>query len=241
MSNEPLKTESEIKGAKEFLARIAKNQNEHGCWHFLSSDKTKDYVDFWVDGERFKAKRFAYELFREKIPPKLLVLSKCGNAFCINPDHQILGGQKKRKQIMYSRGWRPKRGWKQKPEIVEMLRKIHTSKVIPQEMREHLRRINLGNKHTEETKKKMSTSRIGIPVKEPARKKIAFTKQGEKNYNTRLTEKDVRKIKKLAATLNGNRRKKKGELTIRDIADKFGISQIHVINIKKGRVWKHIK
>lgn len=121
-------------------------------------------------------------------------------------------------------------------EIVEMLRKINTGKIIPQEMREHLRRINLGNKHTEETRKKMSANRIGIPVKEPARKKIAFTKQGEKNYNTRLAEKDVVKIKKLAATLNSNRRKKKGELTIRDIAEKFGISQIHVINIKRGKV-----
>ncbi len=54
-------------------------------------------------------------------------------------------------------------------------------------MRDHLRKINLGKKHTEETKKKMSANRIVIPVKEPVRKKIAFTKQGEKNYNTRLT------------------------------------------------------
>ena len=107
-------------------------------------------------------------------------------------------------------------------------------------MREHLRQLNLGNKHTKETRRKMSRSRIGIGVPKEAREKIAFTKQGEKNYNTRLTTKDVLEIRKLADSLTSSKIKTKGELTTANIANMFGISQIHVINIIKRKVWKHI-
>ena len=65
-------------------------------------------------------------------------------------------------------------------------------------MRDHLRKINLGKKHSAEIRKKISANRIGVPVKEEARRKIAASKQGQKNWNTRLTEVDVLKIRKLA-------------------------------------------
>ena len=225
---------------KIFLSRIVKDNDPAGCWHLLSNDKTGFLMDFYFGKEKLKAKRHAYELLKKKIPTGLRVLSKCNNKLCINPGHQILGGGKELRQILYSRGWKPKKGWKQKPEIVEMLRKIHTGKVISQEMREHLRQLNLGNKHTKETRRKMSRSRIGIGVPKEAREKIAFTKQGEKNYNTRLTTKDVLEIRKLADSLTSSKIKTKGELTTANIANMFGISQIHVINIIKRKVWKHI-
>jgi uncharacterized membrane protein len=76
----------------------------------------------------------------------------------------------------------------------------------------------------------MSKNRIGIPVKEEARRKIAESKQGEKNYNTKLTVDDVKRIRKL-----------KDKTTISKIAEKFDISYIHVCNILRRKVWKHVK
>jgi hypothetical protein len=84
---------------------------------------------------------------------------------------------------------------------------------------------------------------MGIMVKEPARKKIALSKQGEKNWNTKLTAKDVLKIRELAEgekQSSKGRRVKRGEMTINEIAQKFKISQVHVINIRDRKVWKHV-
>ncbi len=134
------------------------------------------------------------------------------------------------------RGWKHKKGWKQKPEVIKIISKTHKGKVIPHEMREHLRKVNLGKKRSLAIRKKISENRMGVPVKEEARKKIAASKQGQKNWNTRLTPKDILKIRKLAATLTSSKKKKKGELRIIDIAEMFGISQVHVINIKKRKV-----
>ena len=110
-------------------------------------------------------------------------------------------------------------------------------------MRDHLRKINLGKKHSPEIRKKISANRMGVPVKEEARIKIAASKQGQKNWNTRLTEKDILKIRKLAGNVDAKpkgRRVKLGKYTITEIAEMFGISPVHVINIRRRKVWKHI-
>ncbi len=129
-----------------------------------------------------------------------------------------------------SRGWKHKKGWKQKPEVVKKISETHKGKTIPQELREHLRKANLGKKHSLVTRRKMSRNRIGIPVKEEARKKIAFSKQGEKNYNTRLTENDIINIRKLA-----------DKVSFSEIAEKFEVSEGHIYNIVRKKAWKHVK
>mgnify|MGYP001577870809 CR=1 FL=1 len=68
-------------------------------------------------------------------------------------------------------------------------------------------------------------------------------KQGQKNWNTRLTEKDILKIKKLAGNADAKpkgKRVKLGKYTITEIAEMFGISPVHVINIRRRKVWKRI-
>ena len=225
----------------KFLSKIVKNINDNGCWYLQSDDRSHFKTEFFLNRKKFGAKRFSYEHFVEKVKPGLKVLCHCGDKLCINPKHHFAGNGKDHIQILYKNGWKQKSGWKLSPERIEALRKINKGKIIPQELRDRLSKANLGKKHSLATRKKMTESRIGIPVKEEARKKIAASKQGRKNWNTRLTEADILKIRKLAATLNSSKKKKKGELTILDIAEKFGISQVHVINIRKRKVWKHLK
>lgn len=230
---------------ERFLSRIVKNQNSSGCWHFLSSDRSKFALRFYVNGDGLRAKRIAFKLFKEKIPKNYSVFSKCNNPLCINPEHQVVGNSKVLLDLLYSRGWKHKSGWKHKPEVIEIIRRTHAGKKIPNELRKRLSLANLGNKHSEETRKKMSKNRIGIAVPEEARKKIAFSKQGRKNYNTRLTPKDIFKIRSLAEDPSGGitkrgKKRKQGKMTIAKIAALFGISTTHVSFIRDRKVWKHI-
>lgn len=215
--------------AKKFLSKIKKDANDDGCWYLKSDDGSSFKDVFYFKRKGYKAKRFSYAHFKGKIKSGLKVLCKCGDKLCINPDHHFLGTGSDQIKLIMSRGWKHKKGWKQKPEVINIISKTHKGKVIPQEMREHLRKVNLGKKHSLITRMKMSRNRIGIPVKEEARRKIAATKQGEKNYNTRLDAETVRKIRSL-----------EGKMKISKVADKFSISYVHVVNIWKRKVWKHV-
>lgn len=215
---------------KKFLSKIVKNANKDSCWYLASDDRLKFKDVFYFKRKGFKAKKFSYEYFTGKVKSALKVLCKCGDKLCINPKHHFAGTGKDQINLILARGWRHKKGWKQKPEVVKEISKTHKGKVIPQELRERLSKANLGKKHSFTTRKKMSKNRVGIPVKEEARRKIAFSKQGEKNYNAKLTAGDVKKIRKL-----------KDKTTISNIAEKFDISYIHVWNILRRKVWKHLK
>ena len=219
-----------LEAQKKFLSKIVKNANDKGCWYLNSDDESRFKSEFYLNRKRFRAKKFSYEHFVGKANPGLKVLCRCHDKLCINPDHHFLGTGSDQIKLIMSRGWKHKKGWKQKPEVVKIISKTHKGKVIPQELRERLSKANLGKKHSFATRKKMSKNRVGIPVKEEARKKIAFSKQGEKNYNTRLTADEVIKI-----------RKAEGRMTIAKTAAKFSISQIHVINIWRKKAWKHLK
>jgi phage gp16-like protein len=215
---------------QKFLSKIVKNTNTNGCWQLTSDDGTKYKDVFYFKRKGFKAKRFSYEYFNGKVKAGLKVLCKCANKLCINPDHHFAGTGTDQINLLFARGWKHRRGWKQKPEVLEKMSKVHKGKIIPPEMREKLRQANLGKKHTLATRKKMSRNRIGIRVKEEARIKIALSKQGEKNYNTRLTVGDIKNIRKM-----------QDKMTIMAVADRFGISYVHVVNIWNRKVWKHVK
>lgn len=216
--------------AKKFLSKIVKDANDNGCWYLKSDDGSSFKDVFYFKRKGYKAKRFSYIHFKGKIKTGLKVLCKCGDKLCINPDHHFLGTGSDQIKLIMSRGWKHKKGWRQKPEVIKIISKTHKGKVISREMREHLRKMNIGKKHSLITRMKMSRNRIGIPVQEEARKKIAVTKQGEKNYNTRLDAETVGKIRSL-----------EGKMKISKVADKFSISYVHVVNIWKRKVWKHIK
>ena len=215
--------------SEKFLSKIKKDVNDNGCWYLLSDDGSSFKDVFYFKRKGYKAKRFAYIHYKGKIKAGLKVLCKCNDKLCINPDHHFLGTGSDQIKLIMSRGWKHKKGWKQKPEVIKIISKTHKGKVISQEMREHLRKVNLGKKHSLITRMKMSRNRIGIPVNEEARKKIAATKQGEKNYNTRLDAETVRKIRSL-----------EGKMKISEVAERFSISYVHVVNIWKKKVWKHV-
>ena len=92
---------------------------------------------------------------------------------------------------------------------------------------------NRGLKLSDETKLKISTSRINanLSISDEQKESISIKNRGSKNGMSKLTEKDVIEIKKL---LNNT------DMFQKDIAKLFDISSRRIRGIKTGETWKHV-
>lgn len=62
------------------------------CWPHIGCDQSP-----W-EGRTQSKRRIVWLVTNGAIPPKFLVLAKCGNSSCCNPAHLFLGGKKARAQ-----------------------------------------------------------------------------------------------------------------------------------------------
>jgi len=97
---EPFSSE---KGCSIKCKLLADVRKENGCWFFKSST-SGPYSKIWWDKKWWSAHRASYEVFVGKIPHKMMVLHKCDNPKCINPDHLFIGTQKDNMKDKYRKG-----------------------------------------------------------------------------------------------------------------------------------------
>ena len=104
-----------------------------------------------------------------------------------------------------------------------------------EETKEKCRVGSTGKKLSEESKKKVGDSKRGIPRSEETKRKVSESRKGkyfgENNANSKLTEEDVREIKRML----------KDKIFMKDIAKKFNVSEGTISAINTGRAWKNIK
>lgn len=96
--------------------------------------------------------------------------------------------------------------------------------------------------HTEETKKKISDSKKGIPLGEETKKKIieaSSFKSGEKNINAKLTREQVLYILEQKEIYLKQKKSLYGFMNL--MAKKFDVDGSTISRIVKGKGWKDIK
>lgn len=74
------------------------------CWEWQRATNGIGYGTLTINGRRKYAHRLAYELGVAPIPEGMLVLHKCDNPSCINPEHLEAGTQSQNMRDCHKRG-----------------------------------------------------------------------------------------------------------------------------------------
>lgn len=74
------------------------------CLVWTGARDTSGYGNFRYLRKTIKANRMSFVLFRDEIPYGLMVLHKCDNPPCVNPDHLFLGTHKDNYDDMVKKG-----------------------------------------------------------------------------------------------------------------------------------------
>jgi hypothetical protein len=74
------------------------------CWEWQGRLNQDGYGRPHVGGKQIMAHRLSYETFVGKIPKGLLVLHKCDNPCCVNPNHLFIGTDMDNQKDMIKKG-----------------------------------------------------------------------------------------------------------------------------------------
>jgi hypothetical protein len=105
---------------RRFLDKVEKTAG--GCWLWTGSLLNSGYGQFWFNGNKITAHRFACEFYRGPVPQGLDVCHRCDVKRCVNPDHLFVDTTSGNLADMIAKGRSAtgERSWVRKhPEIVK--------------------------------------------------------------------------------------------------------------------------
>jgi hypothetical protein len=94
------------------------------CWNFTGCN-VYGYGQFWIKDKHIYAHRVAWELYNNiKIPNGKLILHKCDNRKCCNPEHLYCGTQSDNMRDKMLRGDKTRRRQKLYANEIWLIRKL---------------------------------------------------------------------------------------------------------------------
>ncbi len=86
-----------------FLSRIKISETTN-CWEWQSFLSNKGYGIFNIKGKQWAAHRYSFRHYKNPSLDKELVLHKCDNPKCVNPDHLFSGNHLDNSRDMAKKG-----------------------------------------------------------------------------------------------------------------------------------------
>jgi len=209
----------------ESFNKYVEVNNENKCWGWTASLSTHGYGQLHIKGKTYRAHRVSYEIFNGKIPKNTFICHKCNNPICCNPKHLYAGNAFTNTQdkiaagVLYSIP--PRRG---KDNNKTKLSEKKVSKIRVQ-IRKGISQRELAEKY-KVTQSCINAIKVGKSWKHTIKDENDLLLNNKKG-NTKLSEKDVLKIR--ALTIKNT-----------EIAKQFSISPSTVGKIKKHILWSHI-
>lgn len=201
------------------------------CWEWQGSRDKDGYGRFHLRGSETKAHRFSFELHYGPIPVGKMVCHSCDNPPCVNPSHLWLGTNQDNINDAAEKG----RTHSPKGEL-------HPMAILTREDVEEIIALRQkGYRYTEIAERfDVTPGLVGGIIRgniwphierpddlEPSAKGL----KGEEHPQAKLTEENVREIRKLYAT---------GQYRQVDLADRFGVTQVLISKIVRRVVWAYV-
>lgn len=86
-----------------FWSKVAKG-NSAECWDWIGNLYKDGYGQVMINKTSRRAHRISYELTVGPIPAGMVIMHKCDNRKCVNPNHLCLGTQKENIHDMIAKG-----------------------------------------------------------------------------------------------------------------------------------------
>lgn len=200
-----------------------------GCWELVRRISVRGYGQIKIAGTVAKTHRVIYSSLVGEIPSGLVVRHRCDNPKCNNPAHLELGTNQDNVEDMLQRNRQRKGETHQTARIsdtdaLEIVR-LAESGVVHQEIAD---RFGITRGYVSEVARGLKRKHLG---KTAEYNPTANKRRGSSSNFAKISEAAAREIRQMLA--DGFKQK--------EIAEKFGVHQTLISQIKRRKIWAHLE
>lgn len=210
----------------EIRARVKVDDN--GCWIWQGRTDRDGYGLYWRDAKRYRVHRVMCESVHGKLPQNILACHECDVPQCCNPAHLWPGTNKDNIRDAANKGRLPHgsghaRSVWDEATVIDAVRRVASGESQAAIERE----LGVSTGALQSVLNRKTWRHLDLPAVKLPGKGV----KGAKHYLAKLTEDDVREIRRLRS---------QGESTA-SVARKFNVCSANVTNIIKRKSWAHVE